>query len=200
MKHVSIAHDEPLWREIPYADALVACAAMRGRPGLVFLDSAMQHGELGRYSYVACDPFANFAPLAGESGVATLGRVQAFLSRHRLRPIADLPPFQGGLAGYIAYEFGAAARTAAHGARCPRRDCRRCSFSAYDAVVSFDHAAQRAWIVSTGFPETEAPRAHRARPRARAGAERRSSIRSRDAFAGDHVIDGLAIELHARGL
>ncbi|CAN5295412.1 aminodeoxychorismate synthase component I [soil metagenome] len=188
MKHVSLAHDEPLRQEIPYADAWSHARRLRGRKGLLFLDSAMQQGELGRYSYAACDPFQTFVPLAGESGAATLARLAAALASYRLRAVDDLPPFQGGYAGFIAYEFGAAlepglAKTMPKG-RLPGM-----MFHAYDTVVAFDHAAHRAWIVATGFPETAEP-ARMARARARAlemGAHLEAAL---PPFTGDHVIRG----------
>src|SRR3990172_1250993 len=66
-------------------------------PHVVFFDSATRHDKLGRYSFVAADPFAWIeVPADGSGGLTELKR--------RLGDFAtpthpDLPPFQGGAAG-----------------------------------------------------------------------------------------------------
>src|SRR5207302_2052909 len=72
-----------------------------------------------------------------------------------------LPPFQGGAAGLFGYDL------CHHLERLPRP--RHDEFEApdlavglYDWVIAFDHIRERAWIISTGFPETD-PHARRRR-------------------------------------
>src|SRR5439155_6541640 len=105
MKHVPTATDEPLWREIAYGDPVAVMRRFVGQRDLTFLDSAVQQGELGRYSYIAADPFETFTLAEVESGEAALARLDRRLARWKLSPVNGLPPFQGGFAGYIAYEF-----------------------------------------------------------------------------------------------
>jgi para-aminobenzoate synthetase component 1 len=82
--------------------------------------------------------------------------------------IAGLPPFQGGAAGLFGYDL------CHHIERLPRPS--RDEFQTpdlavgfYDWVLAFDHSQRRAWIISTGLPETKpARREHRALRRLRA--------------------------------
>src|SRR5687767_11622877 len=54
-----------LIEEIDYCDPFEALSAFALEPGLVFLDSAMAHPELGRWSWLAPDPFGRFTSLDG---------------------------------------------------------------------------------------------------------------------------------------
>jgi len=179
--------------EIAWMEPVDAAERLAVRPGLAFLDSALAHRELGRFSYVAVDPFARFTArdgIARLDGTALPGEPLAALKEVMARfavarepaaagrsfggapwatiasgftPWAErLPPFRGGAVGYVGYDFGASLE------RLPppagrRRDCDDLSLGLYDAVVAFDHVDRRAFVVSTGLPETEpAARARRA--------------------------------------
>ncbi len=78
----------------------------------------------------------------------------------------DLPPFQGGAAGFFAYELNRTLeRLPAPGIR--GEGLPQSILNFYDVVVSFDHRHDRCWIVSTGWPEQDPQRRHeRARRRA----------------------------------
>ncbi|MGE3873744.1 MAG: aminodeoxychorismate synthase component I [Parvibaculaceae bacterium] len=153
MKHVVPAVDEPLWREIAYGDPALMLRRFAGVKDLTFLDSALQQGELGRYSYIAADPFETFAVTEGESGAAALARLDRRLERWRLARIPGLPPFQGGFAGYFAYEFARLLEPNVM-AKTPPPGIPPVALHAYDTIVAFDHQAKQCWIISTGFPET----------------------------------------------
>jgi para-aminobenzoate synthetase component 1 len=82
----------------------------------------------------------------------------------RAPPQPDLPPFQGGAIGYLAYDFGRRLERLPppRGGEAPVPDV---WLGLYDWVLAWDHAAARAWIVSTGLPETGTRAARRARAR-----------------------------------
>ncbi len=161
----------PLVEELtPAPDAWDAFQRLAGLPGALFLDSALTLPHLGRYSFVAADPFDWLQARGrhvvqasrGPSGPADPFAVLAEqLARWRLEPVADLPPFQGGAAGLFGYDL------CHHIEKLPRpaRDefaVPDLAVGFYDWVVSFDHARGRTWLVSTGFPESE-PRRRRQR-------------------------------------
>jgi len=68
---------------------------------------------------------------------------------------AGLPPFQGGAAGLFAYDLGHSLE------RIPRAHDDEFGLPAmavglYDVVLAWDHSNHQAWIISQGWPETNA--------------------------------------------
>jgi len=136
----------------PPPDVESALLRMVALPHSLLLDSALRDPRLGRYSFLTADPFEFFTVAAdGADGLAQLE------SRLRQWPAAtrsDLPPFQGGAAGLLAYDLARSLERVP----LPRFDEFRLPAMAiglYDTVLAFDHTQHRAWIVSQGFPETE---------------------------------------------
>ncbi len=164
---------------VPAPDPVTAVAQLRGLPHLLFLDSATDPQRLGRYSFVTADP-----PLVvtAKDGTVVLRRdwdgapsaladdpllaVRDLLAPFAADPVPGLPPFQGGAAGYIGYDYGAMLE------RLPRPlyddlGIPDVVLGIYDWVIAWDHQLDRAWIVSTGLPATDPhARASRARERA----------------------------------
>jgi para-aminobenzoate synthetase component 1 len=139
-------------------------------PHCVFLDSATQDARLGRYSYLAADPF-HFVevPADGSDGLSLL---ENLLGTWPCQTISDLPPFQGGAAGLLSYDLAHSLENLPR----PRHDefsTPAMAIGLYDVVISFDHLQQRAWILSSGFPEPAGNRRHhRAIERLRAAKQR----------------------------
>lgn len=167
---MSAPHDSPSadavdWRPLVVelqpapnpADAFRRFAAL---PHAAFLDSALRHAELGRYSFLAADPY--------EFQCLNLG--DPFLAARDLLPVAaahmpDLPPFQGGLIGMWGYELGTLGEPVP-AARHNEFQLPRSAFGLYDVVLAWDHAADRAWLISQGMPELD-PVRRQARAEAR---------------------------------
>jgi para-aminobenzoate synthetase component I len=144
----------PLVHELPsHVDVEFAFERLWHLGGCCVLDSAMQYGDLGRYSFLAVLPFETIRiqrayadPLAGLANL---------LERFATKSVPGLPPFQGGAAGVFSYEFG----------RCFERfpAAQHDEFGVplaviglYGTVLSWDHQSKRGWIVSQGFPEVDA--------------------------------------------
>jgi para-aminobenzoate synthetase component I len=124
-------------------------------PHVVFLDSAVRHAELGRFSFVASDPIEWLqAPADGSDALGQLEAALARLSGQSAASRADLPPFQGGLAGMFGYELTrsleAVPRAAGDEFQLPAL-----AVGLYDVVVAFDHRDGSAWIISQGWPESD---------------------------------------------
>ena len=94
----------PLVEELsPVPDPAWCCEQLAGLPYRLFLDSASTTTRLGRYSFLTADPI-DVIERKGSSGA--LDDVRTRLAPFQTEPIAGLPPFQGGAAGYIAYDWG----------------------------------------------------------------------------------------------
>lgn len=128
-----------------------------GRQHVLFLDSALRHETLGRYSFLAADPFDFFhVPVTAPPG-EFLRVLQQKLLPWRAATVAGLPPFQGGAAGLIAYD----AHRQLERVDKPRWDefgVPALAVGLYDVVLAADHATGEAWLISHGFPETDAAR------------------------------------------
>jgi len=148
-------------------------------PYLLLLDSAtgtLGGGEahpLGRFSFLTADPAVvvrskgrrteigrdgSWRPAEGDALDAT----RAMLAGWRTEPAAGLPPFQGGAAGYIGYDYGAVLERLP----APRWDDLAIPdvvLGLYDWVIAWDHRLGTAWLLSTGLPaEGEARGRHAA--------------------------------------
>jgi para-aminobenzoate synthetase component 1 len=170
----------PLVVELPsIPDAARCCELLEGLPYRLLLDSAARGTRLGRYSFLMADPVGVVRSkglrteyLAGDGGAVravgadVLTELRSLLGPHVTAPVAGLPPFQGGAAGYLGYDWG---RTLERLPECRYDDLSLPDvvLGIYDWVIAWDHDEPRAWLISTGLPErSEDGRANRAAMRA----------------------------------
>ncbi len=146
------------FEEIEYREPVEAAERLRARPGAAFLDSAMRHESLGRYSYLAADPFGMFSVrhgIAAWNGEQIVDppddELRDLLATNRRDPHPDLPPFQGGAIGYFGYEAGALFDRAPDPAHAEQM-----RFAFYDTVIAWDHAQRRRWIIGERIKEWRA--------------------------------------------
>ncbi|MCP4192909.1 MAG: aminodeoxychorismate synthase component I [Planctomycetaceae bacterium] len=122
-------------------------------PGCIFLDSAQIHPQLGRFSYVAADPFATIrVPI---DVAHPLHRLETELHQFTALRDPELPPFQGGAAGLFAYELGRSWEKISP-AETDDFHLPALAVGLYDVVIAFDHQQQRCWLISQGWPERNA--------------------------------------------
>jgi para-aminobenzoate synthetase component 1 len=148
-----------------------------GLPWLLWLDSAADRDHLGRFSFLTADPWARVrstvslaehaiggGPWTASEGDA-LATVRRLLAPFEAPTVPELPPFQAGAAGYIGYDWGRVLERLPS-PRYADLDVPDVMLGLYDWVLAWDHHAGRAWLVSTGMPETGAERETRAAVRA----------------------------------
>ncbi len=145
---------------------------------VLFLDSALADAGtgtapaaaplLGRYSFVAVDPIHSATVACG--GDATrdargleeaLAGIRGVLGDLACPTIPGLPPFQGGVAGFAAYECGLL-RLGLPLVAGGLPDVPLLSLHVYDVVFAYDHAVERGWFISQGVP-ARGPAARRLR-------------------------------------
>jgi para-aminobenzoate synthetase component 1 len=165
---------EPLSGTLDPADA---CARFADLAYVLFLDSAAPDHPDAHYSFLTADPACvvrskgevtelwrrpagEWTPVTGDA----LSVARGLLPAEPVDAIQGLPPFQGGIAGYIGYDWGAVLE------RLPRPrfddlgipDVVLCL---YDWVIAWDHRMGNAWLISTGLSEEEGSRERYARER-----------------------------------
>lgn len=157
----------PLVEELtPWRDPWETTRHLTHLPHLLFLESAFFHPTLGRYSFVSAAPFNWLRTPDRQAEEESADRVDPFaslqehLQQWRVEPVAGLPPFQGGVAGLFGYDL------CHHIERLPRPrfdefETPDLAVGFYDWVLAFDRVQRRAWIISTGLPETEPARRQR---------------------------------------
>ncbi|HEX5963186.1 MAG TPA: aminodeoxychorismate synthase component I [Gemmatimonadales bacterium] len=165
---------EPLGRT---ADPAEVCARFLDLPYVLFLDSAATKHPDAHFSFLAADPsqVVRSKGAVTESWERAAGRwtavagdaltaARAFLPSEPNNPISGLPPFQGGIAGYIGYDWGAVLERLPR----PRYDDLAVPdvvLGLYDWVIAWDHRIGTAWLISTGLPEKGNAGERRARER-----------------------------------
>lgn len=143
---------KPLFQEITYIDPLLIFEKVTDQSWPIFLDSATSNTiteGTNRYSYVCFDPFDRF--IWRKDQPSSLAIFQEKIDAFHLVPEKSLPPFQGGLSGYLSYDLCQEFEnipSSKDNMKFPLM-----MFGFYDAVISFDHLNKQAWIVSTGLPE-----------------------------------------------
>ena len=121
--------------EIDFRDPVEAAFTLKRLPFLTFLDSAMGDERLGRYGFIAADPFETIQGKERDSG--WVGRLKSVIANYRAPNLPGLPPFQGGAAGLFSYELGRSLERLP----APARDDLAfpdLSLGLYDVVVAFD--------------------------------------------------------------
>ena len=150
-------HGAPRVEElVPPPDPARCCELLGGLPYRLFLDSAAKGTRLGRYSFLTADPVAvvrskgartecldrpdgSWRVVSGDA----LDAVRSLLAPHAAEPVPGLPPFQGGAAGYLAYDWGRVLERLP----APRHDDLALPdvvFGVYDWVLAWDHDASSA--------------------------------------------------------
>ncbi|MGE0354266.1 MAG: aminodeoxychorismate synthase component I [Gemmatimonadales bacterium] len=161
---------------VPAPDPVETARRLLGSPFPIFLDSSAYHPGTGRYSWLSADPVVVLQSSGGMltrfwpgTGRRETGPGDPLLAARDMlgpprEPLPGIPPFQGGFAGYIGYEYGGRLETLPtprfHEALLPE-----VSLALYDWVLAWDQTSGRAWLISTGLPETGAEAARRAASR-----------------------------------
>ena len=157
----------PVWREV-LADLETPLSAFMklvgDREG--FLLESVEHAERwGRFSFLGRDPALTFVargrhlewiggapPPDVPSGQGTLAALDALLKRYRAPAQPELPPFHGGIVGWIGYDT---VREIERLPDVPHDDLGLpdavCSLAGH--VAAFDHFRQRLFLIENVYPE-----------------------------------------------
>lgn len=149
--------NSPLIEKIDYANPILFLEKLAHLSKPIFLDSVMQHKTLGRYSFIGIEPFS-FIELR-KTGLYWDGKfeqtqffdfIEQLLEKYKRDPLSELPDFQGGLMGYIAYDICHIIEDIPNPRSNENSNIPLAMFGLYDLVLAFDHLKKLAWIISTG--------------------------------------------------
>ncbi len=205
---MELASELPLIEELPVGlSAIDLFPFFQGQPYSFFLDSAMYHQRLGRYSLMGCDPFVVFSSRGDDITIASDGSqthvkgnpfevLRGYLDACRLDSKATNLPCQGGAVGYLSYDLGRFVEELPVRAVDDLNLPESC-LGFYDLMLVSDHLSGRAFVVSNGLPEaTAAGRLARARERLAAFSSRfEGFLKNRRSFsaAADFTPAGITL-------
>ena len=151
------------YKEIPYCDPLTIFNGLHQKKWAILFDSALHNDDYGRFSYIAVEPFQTWWSKNGlievdDEPLDSAHKKPLVLLKNQLHQFTQphevgLPPFQGGVAGAFAYDLYQYLEDIS----ILQQDDTYfppLALGFYDVVIAFDHLMNKAWIISTGWPQT----------------------------------------------
>jgi anthranilate/para-aminobenzoate synthase component I len=147
----------PVYTELPFSSPQQVYEQLESLYS-VLLESAKGPEKIARYSFIGTDPFLVFKVKDGKveessgnkksiSTSAPLKKLKDMMQRYKMNAPQGLPPFIGGAAGMISYDFVRyfenLPKTAVDDIGIPDAH-----FMMFDTVVSFDHKLRKMYILS----------------------------------------------------
>jgi len=155
----------PIYAEMPCISPRLAYEAIGNSNSFLF-ESIKGPDKIARYSFIGADPFLVFKVKNGvveteyikQQGpsslkkdntkrIAPLKKLKALLTAYKVMSSVDLPPFTGGAAGIISYDF------VHYFEKLPRTtiddlDIPDAHFMFVDTVIAIDHELQKTFLIS----------------------------------------------------
>lgn len=167
----------PIWKQIP-ADLETPVSVylkLRGNGSSFLLESVEKGEQIGRYSFIGVKPAGALIAASGKVSLWEDGGVQEhelagenpstvmkqFLSRYHPIPVDGLPPFWGGLVGYLGYDavrfFERVPLASRVGLGLPDA-----VFLVADSLIIFDHVKRCMLVVASAHLEGDVTSAYAA--------------------------------------
>ena len=154
----------PLYREVPFQGPFEVYMTVRSKNSLLF-ESLKGPEHISRYAFIGIEPYLMYKVKNGLVEIDCRGRktvsyrkplqrLRELLSAYPQTKVDELPPFQGGAAGMLSYDFvrylEKLPETAEDDLNVPDAH-----FLMFDRVIAFDCKDGRCWvIVCPGARET----------------------------------------------
>jgi len=147
-----------IWEEIPSElTPLEVFTRLKALPFTFFLDSSKEDSPIGRYSFVAFDPFMVFLSRGKEIVIRgakekrlfrgdPLYHLAALLERFYYSERPSPFPLQRGMVGYLSYELGRWLEDLPP-AKPPRVHLPECCFGLYDTIYAYDHCQKKGYFL-----------------------------------------------------
>jgi anthranilate synthase component 1 len=168
---VALAHDYtvvPVWREVmadletPVSAFVKLVGAAENDPAGFLLESVEHAERWGRFSFIGSDPaltmvvrgrdvvFDAEPPPGVPTDQGALAALEALIGAYRAPTIAELPPFHGGVVGYLGYDV---VREIERLPAVPADDqgLPDAVLSVVGHVTAFDHFRQRLYLIENVF-------------------------------------------------
>jgi aminodeoxychorismate synthase component I len=146
----------PIFREIPFEDPFEIYKGLRSSNSFL-LESVKGPENIARYSFIGIEPYLIVKVKDGAVEIDCQGRktlssrnplqrLRELVNAYKQEPARGLPPFQGGAAGMLSYDFvhylEKLPQTATDDLHVPDAH-----FFMIDRLIAFDHSAKKSWII-----------------------------------------------------
>ncbi|MBI5641322.1 MAG: anthranilate synthase component I family protein [Nitrospirae bacterium] len=155
MKTEEMTHP-PVFREIPFESPFEVYQKLRSKNSFLF-ESVKGPDNIARYSFIGIEPYLVFRAKDGTveieaggkktiSSRKPLDRLRELVKSYSQPLVKGLPPFQGGAAGMLSYDF------VQYLEKLPQKavddlNIPDAHFFMIDRLVAFDHLEKKSWIV-----------------------------------------------------
>ncbi len=154
----------PVYREIDAdLETPVSAYLKVAMPPYSFLLESVEGGErMARYSFIGTEPYAILKTGPGQPDGAgdPLIPIKAEMDRYKLIPIRDLPRFQGGAVGYLAYDIIRYYESRVMEPPADPLDLPEAVFMFNDTLLVFDHLKHNIKVVSHTHLDGDVERAY----------------------------------------
>jgi anthranilate/para-aminobenzoate synthase component I len=146
----------PLYEEIPYSSPSLIYESLASTNSFL-LESVKGPEKIARYSFIGFDPCLIFKTRNGLIEIESsekktissnkpLSVLKNLVKRYRQKPFENLPPFQGGIAGILSYDF------VQYFERLPNNSVDDLNlpdahFLMIDKLIAIDHLYKMCWII-----------------------------------------------------
>jgi anthranilate/para-aminobenzoate synthase component I len=146
----------PVFKEAPFESPHIIYERLKSKNSFLF-ESVKGPEHIARYSFIGIEPslvfkIKNRVIETEFNGRKTLSkknpvkRLREIVNTYRQAPVKGLPPFQGGAAGMLSYDF------VQYLEKLPKNatddlDIPDAHFFFIDRLIAFDHVLQKCWII-----------------------------------------------------
>lgn len=142
-----------IYKRLPYVQPQKIFDAVARDFATIFLDSRLQHSYYGRYSFIGIDPVMII------SADNALSLQQQLLQFEELKykdiNAGELPPFTGGLMGYLSYDYAALLEPGVNNDYLSKQQVPDYWFGLYNQVFAFDNVEKVCYLFVTRLPDVD---------------------------------------------
>jgi anthranilate/para-aminobenzoate synthase component I len=146
----------PVFKETPFESPHIIYERLKSKNSFLF-ESVKGSEHIARYSFIGIEPYLVFkiknrvieTEFKGRKTLSKknpVERLREIVNTYRQMPVKGLPPFQGGAAGMLSYDF------VQYLEKLPKNatddlDIPDAHFFFIDRLIAFDHVLQKCWII-----------------------------------------------------
>ena len=138
-----------IYKNLPYINPCKIFDEVAKYYATIFLDSKLQHNYYGRYSFIGIDPVFTIIP---ETKSLLQEQLQNFEELNLVEVQEGLPPFTGGLMGYLSYEYAQQLESSIVGNFNENSQVPDYWFGLYNQVFAFDNQKKECYLLVTELP------------------------------------------------